>query len=195
MLSATNRPEEAEPFSGGPSPELELSGDQRNLGTVLSNYAGFLQDRLRVDEAVALHRRSLALAEKPPGAEDNLDLIGPLNNLATALEGKKDYAEAEQLLRRSLRIAETALGPDHPRVATRLSNLGRVLVRDNRATEAIPLLQRALAIVEKSLPADHTDLTGPLSGLAEAMFNTGRLVGNRGAAAPGARHQREGFWS
>jgi CHAT domain-containing protein/tetratricopeptide (TPR) repeat protein len=179
LLAATNRPEEAETLFRRALALIEQGppGNARNLGNVLSHYAGFMQDRLRIDEAIGLHRRSLALAEKTGGVRDtNLDLISPLNNLATALEGKKDYAEAEQLLRRSLRIAETALGPDHPRVATRLSNLGGVLVRDNRAVEAIPLFQRALAIVEKSRPADHTDLTGPLSGLAEAMFNIGRLV-------------------
>jgi CHAT domain-containing protein/tetratricopeptide (TPR) repeat protein len=147
-----------------------------NLSTALSHYAGFLEDRLRIDEAIHLHRRALALVEQAAGAQDNLKLISPLNNLASALEGKKYYAEAEQLLRRSLRIAETGLGPDHPRVGTRLSNLGTVLVRDNRAEEAIPLLQRAVAIAEKSRPADHTDLSHPLNSLAEAMLNTGQLV-------------------
>jgi tetratricopeptide (TPR) repeat protein len=179
LLNATNRPEEAEILFRRAIAAVEDGppGNASQYGIALSNYAGFLQDRLRIDEAIALQRRALALAERTGGAQDsNLDLVIPLNNLATALEGKKDYAGAEQLLRRSLRIAETALGPDHLRVATRLSNLGGVLVRDNRATEAIPLLQRALAIAEKTRPADHTDLTHPLNGLAEAMLNTGRLA-------------------
>lgn len=179
LLSETNRPEEAEILFRRAIALIEDGppGGASNYVTALSHYAGFLQDRLRIDEAISLHRRSLTLAEKTGGAQDsNLDLIFPLNNLATALEGKKDYTEAEQLLRRSLRIAETALGPAHPRVATRLSNLGTLLVRANRPLEAIPLLQRAVGICEKSLPSDHTDLTGPLSGLAEAMLSTGRFA-------------------
>jgi tetratricopeptide (TPR) repeat protein len=176
LLSATNRPEEAETLFQRAIALVEGPGGLRNLGTVLNHYAGFLEDRLRIDEAIHLHRRALVLAEQSAGAQDSLELISPLNNLATALEGKKDYAEAEQLLRRSLRIAENGLGPGHPRVATRLSNLGTLLVRNDRAMEAIPLLQRAVAIVEKSQPADHTALASPLSGLAEAMLNTGQLV-------------------
>jgi len=64
-------------------------------------------------------------------------------------------AEAEPLLRRALVITERSLGPEHPSVATRLTNLGHLLAQGNRSGEAEQLMRRALAIDEKPLGGEH----------------------------------------
>ena len=63
----------------------------------------------------------------------------------------RDYAEVEPLFKRALVIAEKALGPVHPRVATSLNNLAILYLAQGRYAEAEPLLTRSLAIREKAL--------------------------------------------
>jgi hypothetical protein len=59
------------------------------------------------------------------------------------------------LQRRALAIAEAALGPHHPLVASILSNLAMSLQALGRPVEAEPLQRRALAIAEAApAPAD-----------------------------------------
>jgi len=59
-------------------------------------------------------------------------------------------AEALPLHQRALRIRETALGPDHPDVATHLNQVGWALSALGRAEEAWPLHERALRIRDRS---------------------------------------------
>jgi tetratricopeptide (TPR) repeat protein len=49
-----------------------------------------------------------------------------LNNLADLYGAQGRYARAEPLYQRALAIREKALGPDHPDVATSLSNLAQL---------------------------------------------------------------------
>ncbi len=56
---------------------------------------------------------------------------------------------AEPLVKRALAIAEKALGPDHPHVATALENYAALLRKTGRSTEADTLEARAKAIRAK----------------------------------------------
>ena len=49
-----------------------------------------------------------------------------LDDLAGLRQDQGRYDEAESLYRRALAILEVRLGPDHPDVATSLSNLARL---------------------------------------------------------------------
>jgi len=60
------------------------------------------------------------------------------------------YAEAEPLLKRSLAIAEKALGPDGPTVAILQENLGSIYLITHKAAQAEPLLVAALAAKQKT---------------------------------------------
>ncbi|MFV2128418.1 tetratricopeptide repeat protein, partial [Micromonospora sp. LOL_013] len=62
--------------------------------------------------------------------------------------------------------AEAALGPDHPEVAERLSDLATAYRDQGRTSEAIPLLQRAMTISEAALGPDHPEVAERLSDLA-----------------------------
>ncbi len=58
-------------------------------------------------------------------------------------------------MKRALDIDENSFGPDHPKVALRLSNLASLLFSTSRLVEAEPLMRRALTIFEASLGPDH----------------------------------------
>ena len=64
---------------------------------------------------------------------------------------KASTGKAEPLFERALAIWETALGPEHPDVATSLNNLAMLYYDQGQYAKAEPLYQRALAIREKAL--------------------------------------------
>lgn len=58
-------------------------------------------------------------------------------------------------MRRALDIDEASYGPDHPKVALRLGNLGSILHLKGESAEGKAFLERALRIFEASFAPDH----------------------------------------
>lgn len=79
-------------------------------------------------------------------------------------------------MRRALAIDEASFDPDHPEVATDLSNLALLLQATNRLADAEPLMRRALAIDEASFGPDHPKLARDLNNLASLLQATDRLA-------------------
>jgi tetratricopeptide (TPR) repeat protein len=69
-----------------------------------------------------------------------------LDGAGTYLESHGRPADAQPLHERALTITETAYGPDHPEVATRLNNLAAVLQDLGHSDEAQQLAERAKRI-------------------------------------------------
>ena len=80
---------------------------------------------------------------------------------------EEDERDAEPLHRRALSIREAALGPDHPDVATSLTNLAALYQVQGRYADAEPLHRRALVIDEAALGPDHPSVATDLNNLAE----------------------------
>jgi tetratricopeptide (TPR) repeat protein len=99
-----------------------------------------------------------------------------LNQAGYYLKDRARYAEAEQLYRRSLTIAEKAFGADSGEFALSLNNLAQLLQTTNRLADAEPLMRRALAIDEKSLGPDHPNVAIRLNNLAMLLHATNRLA-------------------
>jgi serine/threonine-protein kinase len=59
-----------------------------------------------------------------------------MSNLASVLMQQKEYATAEELYRRSIRIYEATLSPDHVNTGIGHIKLGRTLLRERRFREA-----------------------------------------------------------
>ncbi|WP_433265927.1 FxSxx-COOH system tetratricopeptide repeat protein [Actinosynnema sp. CS-041913] len=97
-----------------------------------------------------------------------------LDRAATYLQTHGRPSEARPLFERALAIAETAYGPDHPTVATRLNNLGLALSDLGRPADARPLFERALAITETTYGPDHPTVANRLSNLGLALSDLGR---------------------
>jgi CHAT domain-containing protein/Tfp pilus assembly protein PilF len=85
-------------------------------------------------------------------------------------------ADAQSFYKLALEIRELALGPDHPDVATSLSNLAAIYEERGRYADAELLLQRALAISEKAFSPDHPDLATKLNNLADLYITQGRFA-------------------
>jgi CHAT domain-containing protein/Tfp pilus assembly protein PilF len=140
---------------------------------VLAGHADVLAKMGRMEEAVALHRRALAIDEKARGPDHPVVAV-TLNNLALLLLHTKQTTEAESLFRRSLAIDERFYGPDHPRVAPLLHNLAHVEEQTKGVAPAEALLRRAIAIGEKAHGPDHPTLSASLSNLALLLYRAGR---------------------
>jgi CHAT domain-containing protein/Tfp pilus assembly protein PilF len=84
-----------------------------------------------------------------------------------------DYAKAEPLFQRALKIREKALGPDHPSTGMTLSHLATLYESLGDYAKAEPLLQRALKIREKALGPDHSYTAGSLKDLALLYVSMG----------------------
>jgi CHAT domain-containing protein/tetratricopeptide (TPR) repeat protein len=76
------------------------------------------------------------------------------------------YGEATEIAKRALAARETALGPEHPDVATALKTLADLYRTQARYSDAEPLYRRSLAIREKALGSDHPGVGAVLNGLA-----------------------------
>ena len=88
---------------------------------ILNDEAKELHRTGKYDRAVIIAKKALELAEE--SGPNNVNIATTLNNLAGLYKTQGEYALAEPLYKRSLKIDEKALGPDHPSVATTLNNL------------------------------------------------------------------------
>jgi len=118
-----------------------------------------------------------------------------LDRAASYLLDLGQAAEARPLAERALTITEAAYGPDHPIVATELSNLALILQDLGLTAEARPLAERALTIDEAAYGPDHPDVAICLSNLAMILkdLGQGELPGGQAkeeAALRCCRHPR-----
>ncbi|MCP3978342.1 MAG: serine/threonine protein kinase [bacterium] len=82
-----------------------------------------------------------------------------------------EHPEARRLVGRALELDRELLGPDHPKVASRLESLGEVLLRAGDYGPATELFEQARGI---RASADDLDTSATL-GLAEAAGRSGQL--------------------
>ncbi len=69
-----------------------------------------------------------------------------------------------------------SFGPEHPRVANSLMNLGRLYRKQEKYAEAESLYQRALAMLEKALGPDDLTVATCVSNIALLYVFQGRLT-------------------
>jgi tetratricopeptide (TPR) repeat protein len=93
--------------------------------------------------------------------------VEALEKAAIASIDAGDYEIAEPLYKRALAITEKVLGPEHPGVATSLTNFAWLYWAQARLAEAEPLTKRALAIREKVLGPGHPEVASELPLLGE----------------------------
>lgn len=99
------------------------------------------------------------------------------NALAVFLSRSGLYAEAEPLMRSALDIDAKNLGPNHPFIAIRLSNLASLLENMNRQDqdEVEDLYRRAVAISEQTFGPEHRRVAICLSNLSAFLVKTNQL--------------------
>ena len=153
-------------FTGGHLQSMKQASvrNHPNVSRDLNNLALLYDNLGRLDEAEALYRRALAIAEKSLGP-DHPDIANRLINLGSLLRDMNRRSEAEPLLRRALKIDEKSFGPVHPNVARDLDSLAGLLEADG-FVEAELLYGRAIAIEEASFGPDHPNVAKEANNMA-----------------------------
>jgi tetratricopeptide (TPR) repeat protein len=93
--------------------------------------------------------------------------------LAELYRAQANYAAAEPLFLKALKIREKGLGPNHPDTAVSLNNLALMYLSQRDYTSAAPLFGRALEIREMALGPDNPRT-------AQSLYNLGSLEWLRG---------------
>ncbi|XP_074261560.1 nephrocystin-3 isoform X4 [Saimiri boliviensis] len=110
---------------------------------------------------------SLKQYEKNCEGEENMSCLADLyETLGRFLKDLGLLSQAVVPLQRSLEIRETALDPDHPRVAQSLHQLASVYVQWKKFGNAEQLYKQALEISENAYGADHPYTARELEALA-----------------------------
>ncbi|XP_069928911.1 nephrocystin-3 isoform X3 [Oryctolagus cuniculus] len=110
---------------------------------------------------------SLKRYEKNCDGEENMICLADLyETLGRFLKDLGLLSQAVVPLQRSLEIRETALDPDHPRVAQSLHQLASVYVQWKKFGNAEQLYKQALEISENAYGADHPRTARELEALA-----------------------------
>jgi tetratricopeptide (TPR) repeat protein len=134
-----------------------------------------LEEAGKLEEASEKGEEALALAVKIFGADHKA--IGAFSNdLANLYSTMGQYAKAEPLFQRGLRIREARLGPEHPDVAQSLNDLAALYLAMGQYAKAEPLFQRGLRIREARLGPEHPDVAASLNNLAVLYWDMGQYA-------------------
>ncbi len=98
-----------------------------------------------------------------------------LNNLASLLEDRGNFAEARPLLEKSLELRKSVNGQKHPSVATALNNLGRLEFALGNSARARLLLDEALDIRRERFGTDSLPVAATLAVIARVRHAQGEV--------------------
>jgi hypothetical protein len=122
------------------------------------------RDRERRAEALDLRPRVTAIVERMTGDDELEGMLHLTTSILLREIGRA--AEAEEDARRALASLERRFGPDDPRVADALEQLGVALGLEDKRGEARAALERSMAILERLLGPEHPDVGKVASSLA-----------------------------
>merc|ERR1719326_2599825 len=88
------------------------------------------------------------------------------------------------MLRDALAIRKSALGDNHPNVATSLSNLAAVLKDQGKLAEAEPMYRDALAVWKSALGENHPHVATALGNLGVLLDKKACQLDEAGASDP-----------
>ena len=103
------------------------------------------------------------------------EIANGLENLASTMQDKGDFAEAERLYRQSLEMRRELLGADHPDVGHTLFNLASLQFERGESKEAIANVREVLAIFRKAYPPDHPSTAFALNVMGFWQTMTGNF--------------------
>jgi CHAT domain-containing protein len=118
---------------------------------------------------------SIVISDNVASAQQTED-FNALNQIVGQLYRAGRYAEATEIAKRALAVAESQFAPEHPTVARALNNVAELYRVQGRYAEAEPLYLRALAINEKALGPDHTEVAVCLNNIALLYEDQGRYA-------------------
>jgi tetratricopeptide (TPR) repeat protein len=153
--------------------DLDVAGLLNNLG-VLRKYQG------RFDEAVVFYRRALPMLKADGRRSADRNALATLyHNLGGIEHARGRYAAGEPHARRSVKLREAQMGPQHVTVAADLAALAAIVEGRGRLAEAAALYQRALTIFRRKLGPRSAEVALDLAGLASVRQAQGRVAEGR----------------
>ena len=138
-------------------------------------HAQTLKTENKLAEAIQELTAVLPRMEKLYG-EDHVQTANVLHWLALSYAAVGQYAQAETLYQRSLKIREDKLGPNHLTVAASLHTLASLYREMGQYAKAEPLYQRSLKIWEAKLGPNHPEVANSLNHLAEFYRDLGQYA-------------------
>jgi CHAT domain-containing protein/Tfp pilus assembly protein PilF len=132
-------------------------------------------DAGQLGQAIAHAVEALAVVDREGMVADS-ELALFILDLARLYGNGADRQKARPLLERGLSLLERSVGPNHPRTASALCDLGVILTRDGDFVKADAVLHRALDIQEKALSPDDLDLGKTLRDLGSLFERRGDLT-------------------
>ncbi len=147
---------------------IQLSEALGGLSHVLSR-----QGKLHEAQVAAAEALAVSLARE---GEDSINSAMMYAILAEVHRLAGEDARALPLFRKARAIYEKMLEPDHPRLASVLSQEGLILLNDNQITLAERAMTRALEILERSCPGCVTEAWIAESNLALVRMAQKRYI-------------------
>lgn len=138
------------------------------------NLAVVCEARGALGEAEELHRRSIALAERPMVQDAPRPMVIALRGLATNLRIRIRVEEADGLFVRALALAELSFGAEDSEVATLLRELGTLHREAGRMAESEAALRRGLAALGRGAGLAHVEAANLYRELAALEHSRGR---------------------
>ena len=153
-----------------------------NLGQTEAATGRLLPAERHFTDAIAMHRRLLAVAAGPTEAHDSeRNLAVAMANLGDVLRRQQRFEEAERTTRQALELKVKLYGEEALETAGVRNNLGIVQYDQGRFDDAERTLQSALTIREAKGSANDPALATTLSNLAAVWISKGNLAAASGA--------------
>lgn len=154
--------------------ERELYPKDAQLALTLGGLSSVLVRQNKTAEALPLAEEALTIALAATG-EQSLNAALAYANVATVHKWAGRYDRALPLYRKSLSIYEHLVGPDHPRTAGILMEIGLLEMEDGNYTLAERDMLHALDIVDRSPGWAFEQWIGE-SNLGMLRFKQGKLA-------------------
>jgi tetratricopeptide (TPR) repeat protein len=147
--------------------------DERALGFAAYFTGEIRQAQGHLTEASAAGRRA---ARHFAAVAEHGWQAASLNNVGNLLWKRREYAQAEPLLREALALYRKLYPRGHPDLAASLNNLGGLLLERGEYAQAEPLLREALALGRKLYPQGHPHLAASLNNLGNLLRARGEYA-------------------
>lgn len=168
----------------------ECDGHSRFVASTLNNLADLHYVAGNKDKVECLYRRALDLCKRD---SYSVEAGRALNGLALAAADAGNVAEAENLLKRAVKVHYMGGRSEHPYMATALVNLGILYTEQGKYAEAKESLLKAKHIQDEVLGCNHPDAAIRLHAEANLLTKSGGCADAARAAQDKANAIQESF--
>jgi len=154
--------------------ERRLYPQDVQMARTLSGLASLALQEDRVQDGAPLAEEALTLSIQSSG-EESIDTALAYANLAEAYRVQGKPERAAPLFRKSRAAYEKRLGPDHPRVASVLTQEALMAFQEGKLGTAEEMLNRSLAILAKSCPDCAYERIAAQNDLALVRIRQGKF--------------------